>query len=530
MSKNEPTLTSANKAYSSYSELFWVFVSVVVIYTFFYLKQPALPGNDLAHPEGWWGWFDQGQYLREAKAFLHHDLNPANYFYPPLYPFFGAIFIALGLNQHPFFFIDGLAYGIFASLSFAVVRRYFSLFFTSAILAITVVFNGDVLENFAIPWTSSITCLAYAGSFFILAYQISAKNQLKSPSRVILSSTLMGLLFGLVALTRPVDAALAPIFFLALLYINSTSTRHVSFNLRSGLLTSGILGGIFLLAIATLLIFNKWIFHAYFGGYFNSTVGESGYFPSELFRKLFTLLRDGYTVNLERGSSLTTHFPWVILSGLGMIYAFVRRDLLLCTISLVILGQLCIYAPYGDLLPNGIWRFHNIHYFKWMFPFLGLLALFSLRETFKKEGFRPRWRIPVKIFGLLVYLTAVMGVHYSQSTQDVKYVASTGPASIDLTMPKEPTDFIDIQGITGSFTSIYFGNHQIMANGRPLEKVKDFRMLPAPWGIRIVFNKPTNVERMNLRGDPSLSYSSHYLVRRGTYYFSFGLPKLFLDK
>ncbi len=523
MRTNRPRVSSFSKLYPGYSGLFWVFFFALIIYTFSYLKQAALPGNNLVYPEGWWGWFDQGQYLREANAFLHHDLNPNNYFYPPLYPILGAAFIALGLNQHPFFFTDGIAYGIFASISFAIARRYFSVLWSAAIVLITIVFNKNVLDNFAIPWTSSVTCVAYAGSFAILAFQVNRDKKSGTLRQIVLSSTLMALLFGLVVLTRPVDAAVAPIFFLSLLYINSTSIQSGSFNWVAALQTSGILGSIFLLAIVALLVFNKWIFHAYFGGYFNSTVTENGYFPSELLPKLFTLLRDGYTVNLEQGSSVTTHFPWMLLSGLGMVYAFVRRDLLLCVISVVILAQLCLYAPYGDLLPNGMWRYHNIHYFKWMFPFLGILALYALKETFTISKITKKNR-------LVLYLLLITSIRYSTATTEIADVKEPGPATIALTMPKARTDFIDLSGLTGSFTSIYFGAHQLSVDGKPLVKVKDFRMLPAPWGVRIIFNQPIDAHKVVLKGDSSLEFSGHYLARRGTYYFSFGAPRIFLDK
>lgn len=506
-----------------------VFFIAFVIYTYFYLKQAALPGNDLAHPEGWWGWFDQGQYLREANAFLHKNLAPENYYYPPLYPLLGAAFISIGLTQHPFFFIDGFSYAIFATFVFFIARRYFSTFWTVIILVLTIVTNKNVIDNFAIPWTSSITCLAYAGAFAILAYQEDKRSTQKSSLNVIISSCFMALLFSLVALTRPVDATVAPALFLSLLHINSMS-REGKYELKPAILTLTILGGIFLLAITILLFFNKWIFHAYFGGYFDSTVGGSGYYPTELFRKAFSLLRDGYTLNLEKGSAITTHFPWIMLSGLGMIYAFARRDLVLAVISVVILVQFSLYAPYGDLLPNGMWRYHNIHYFKWMFPFLGVLALYALKETFNISKITKKNRIAQKIFVLVLYVLFITSIRYSTATTEITEVTKTGPTTIVLTMPKARTDFIDLSGVTGSFTSIYFGAHQLSVDGKNLLKVKDFRLLPAPWGVRIIFNHPIYTHKVVLKGDSSLEFSGHYFARRGTYYFSFGTPRIFLDK
>lgn len=36
---------------------------------------------------------------------------------------------------------------------------------------------------------------------------------------------------------------------------------------------------------------------------------------------------------------------------------------------------------YVDLLPSGLWRFNNVHYFKWMFPAFALFLLLFLRDV-----------------------------------------------------------------------------------------------------------------------------------------------------
>ena len=47
----------------------WVAVVCTLAYVACYLAYPSLPGNS-PHVEGWWGWFDQGQYLKSVKALV----------------------------------------------------------------------------------------------------------------------------------------------------------------------------------------------------------------------------------------------------------------------------------------------------------------------------------------------------------------------------------------------------------------------------------------------------------------------------
>lgn len=64
--------------------IFLVFLGL--LYTLAYLAHPALPGNNLQYPLGWWGWFDQGKYLLSSQSFILGNFSIDKHLYPPLYP------------------------------------------------------------------------------------------------------------------------------------------------------------------------------------------------------------------------------------------------------------------------------------------------------------------------------------------------------------------------------------------------------------------------------------------------------------
>src|SRR3954470_3390515 len=65
--------------------------AISIIYLFAYLRHPILPGNIPAVPLGWWGWADQGHYLKCARAIANWTLDRSTYTYPIGYSLLGAI-------------------------------------------------------------------------------------------------------------------------------------------------------------------------------------------------------------------------------------------------------------------------------------------------------------------------------------------------------------------------------------------------------------------------------------------------------
>ena len=52
---------------------------LAALYLWRYAADPAVPGGSAQFPEGWWGWWDQGHYLRSATALAQGNFDPAQH-------------------------------------------------------------------------------------------------------------------------------------------------------------------------------------------------------------------------------------------------------------------------------------------------------------------------------------------------------------------------------------------------------------------------------------------------------------------
>ncbi len=79
-----------------------------------------------------------------------------------------------------------------------------------------------------------------------------------------------------------------------------------------------------------------------------------------------------------------------------------RRAIAACLLAVAIL-HCVLAAAYVDLLPTGMWRFNNIHYFKWLMPAFVLFAWLALRRWHR------HWRV---LAGVLAVVIALTGFRY----------------------------------------------------------------------------------------------------------------------
>ena len=96
-----------------------------LVYTYIYLSHDALPGNNLDYPAGWWGWCDQGIFLREAQAIATGELNSGTYRGPIGYPLLGTVFFKM-LPKNPYFFINLVCYFFACILFIKICNKYIS--------------------------------------------------------------------------------------------------------------------------------------------------------------------------------------------------------------------------------------------------------------------------------------------------------------------------------------------------------------------------------------------------------------------
>lgn len=516
----------------------WAFLlTAAIAYSLAYIFYPAVPERSHQYPEGWWGWFDQGQYLRAATAFLHRDLSPQNFYYPPLYPLIGAAFLPLFPN-HPYFLFDGAAFVLFVYAFIKFANRYISSVEIAAILIITLFTNRTIMSQFAIPWTTTGTIALYSLALLELTALRDKTTVVGSNScpQGALNVFVFSAIFGLIMPLRPVDSGLAAVFFPGYLYFDwkQAGTPALTAYWRRCVAVCVFLGFGFAIGVGLFAVYNILVFGSPLGGYIQSTASASGYFPSQLPRKAFSLVFDSYTVFLEPRASFVTHYLWLLLALFGIALAILAADALTRIVAIAIVLHFLLYAPYGDLLPIGVWRYNNVHYFKWMLPYLGFFAWLTCRwvvmpwRTNRGVSSKRLASVAIAVLALLMLQFSVNG-----SFARVKPLGNPpGKNGIEIIVPTQQRmiDFIDLPGANGGFSQVYFGEHHVKVDGKDLIKVRDFRLIPAPNGARLIFNQPISGRTIIFYPDPGINLTGiHPTVQISTYHFTIGRPHLLHD-
>jgi len=506
---------------SEQSKLLIVILSSIAVYCYFYLIAPEAPGHDVAHMEGWFGWFDQGQYLKAAIAFGVGDFSPSSHYYPPLYPYIGHLFYGI-MPRDPFFFINCLSFVVFSTVFITISSRYIG--YTISLLAFyySVAFHYETMKHFVIPWTTSITVISY--SICILCLSNLNSKKLSDKSIYLIYPALMSASMGVLGLARPIDAVLAAVFFSSYGLVLLKKSKSF-YDIKKLYPTVAVFLSGPVISIAIYAIFNDKVFGSPLGGYLNSTAGRSGYFFTELFQKTVSLLFDAGSLFAVPGEGVAEHYPWIALSFSAIVLCFFIGDSLLRTIAVALVLQFCIYAPYGDLLPVGVWRYGNIHYFKWGIPYLMLFAIIAILWCLPDSLRSRRTNVLIPAF-VLIFTTALLSLSFEPGKYPKKAILTGNKMEIFYDLPAN-VKFIDISGIHYDYTAIYFGNHELLNGDKPLSVIKDFRLIPTSYGTRIYFNKPIHTKHITINFDNKITFDKKIdIVESGYYKYVLSLNKL----
>jgi hypothetical protein len=95
------------------------------------------------------------------------------------------------------------------------------------------------------------------------------------------------------------------------------------------------------------------------------------------------------------GQGLMRRMPWLLFGFSGAVWAL-RRGGAASLLAACLLAYGILFTCYVDLLPTSLWKYKNIHYFKWTFPGLGLLAWLLLGALFRRQKFA--WAVLGAVF------------------------------------------------------------------------------------------------------------------------------------
>lgn len=485
----------------------WIGLLVAVLVVFVllqasYISFKPVPGNDPRWPLGWWGWFDQGNYLRAAKAFLELNFAPSEHYYPPLYPLVGAAFVGLS-PAHPFYFVDLVATIGFFLLFVFTTRRYIGFWPALIVGATFMVAFHMVRLQWVIPWTSTLSALLVAGALYLFdRFDRARRDGRWGVGASAANAFVFGLLCGLQLPLRPGDILLmAPIAlgYGVLVVIDMVKGPAP---VRRGAIWSAAAGIVGLIPGAVLMFgFNLIVFGDVLGGYFEGHV-DKGFYFADLPEKVFSLVVASHPIYLERGADWLTELPINALCiGFVPAAALFARPLVFRIAAVAALLQMALYFSFSDALPTGTFRYWNIHYFKWMLPWMVAFAVYFAYRAFAGEQ-KERGLARTGLATGLVLTLLLFSVNADAVPRPTVTVEQGGPGDIVLRNPDGASiEYVDIDGTPGEWNQVYFDNHATIRldGGAPLKNYGEYRMLPRGGdGIRLVFIRPTSAHEISV--------------------------------
>jgi hypothetical protein len=419
-------------------------------YSWAYLAYPETPGRRPLFPLGWWGWFDQSRTLMSATALSRGDLSPARHWYPLGYAVIGAPFIR-ALSVHAYFFID-LAALLVAFAAFCRFARQCGIpaCWSVAVFLFATLSSRQMFDQWAIPWN---TTPAAALTWLLLALVTTGGG-----GRMRAVGT--GVVAGCIPLFRPTDAVLVGtclgVAFAGEMLVAEGRAARRGVMLRWCWLAAGGVPPV--LAYAALHL-------AIYGPRPSEYMRDSraiGFTFYDLPWKAYVILLDPRAWFGE-GEGLMRRCPWIALAIAGLVPAL-RLGRPMVVLAAMLAAHAMLYLSYVDLLPTGLWRFDNVHYFVWAMPGYGLLGFVLLRDL-ARPG-RRRWLA----VGTSVTTAALLCVRLEPMEV---------PAASAAKMLVYP-------GLGAGFDEAYFAKLLLRDVRGELASVQDLRAFPAPGGLRVI--------------------------------------------
>jgi hypothetical protein len=338
-------------------------VSAAAYFAYRYAIEPTRPG--MAFQRGWFGYFDQSQYLRMAHDLSEFRLPAGHFLYGVGFPIVAVPFLWLGLDYDPWLLFDGTAFVFAAAATFVVAGRIFGRL-AAGIAGFGLVFATPLISYCLTPWNSTVSLVALTG---ILLLGTSPRPAKWHPY-------VIGSLVAWAFAARYVDALwLGAIGAVALARSPSgrTWTRLLAAGATAAVLATPIL-------IAHQRAFGSpfttpYSLHAGIG---NTTTDEQwgAYDLGRVPRSAFGMFISPFLLGAKQpGSPLLADMFWTIAAIPGAVIAFVYGRFRLLLIATVVgwIAASVFYLSFRGTGAGGI-QFGTLHYFKMWWPVASILA------------------------------------------------------------------------------------------------------------------------------------------------------------
>jgi hypothetical protein len=480
----------------------WGGGALLGLYVLLYLAHPALPGNS-AYPLGWWGWWDQSQYLRSAESLAKGVLTPDAHWYPFGYSILAAPFTLIA-QKHAFFYVNFICF----ALTILVWIRLAGVFEVHpvaalALLAGSLLLDPVIFEQFVIPWNTTPVALC-----IYLCLYLALRRELLTVGSVIVLS----LSAAIVPVVRPTDALLLVPIACAVLY--RLVREHDG---PSG--TTLILSGM----SVVLAVFGLYIaLHvSTYGGAASPYMvhaGTIGFDARPLAEKLYAILIDPNPLYAE-GEGIIRRAPWILLAPYGFAVLFARAGWRAWVIGAVIVINFVFYISFVDLLPHGLWRYKNIHYFKLSYPLLALFAAYAVVAALEDRR---------HIAGVVAVVLLPLLLRYEVKETGKAWVMIDDERTLTVTCDgcKLARGFV-LAPTKLNYLEVSIGAHLALISGRRHRNFYDFRAIPVGETIRTVFPEPISSDSVQLTFAHPHGYSESFRPEAKFFhgYFRFAVPE-----
>jgi len=339
---------------------------VTMFYSVEYWTNPVRPGLSTQYPQGWWGWFDQGQYFKSVVALEQHNYDPLQHHYPIGYPLIGTLFYSL-MPQHAFLIPD-FVFCIVTCLAFIdLCRRVVSFRAALLLCFFGAIWCTTVLENFVYPWTT----IPASAALMTLAALVVA------PERDRRRSILTGVCAATIFAVRPGDVVYAwPLA--AGLWLGCNHWREALQRARWF-----AIGAVPITAV--MLYYSFTIHGALLSRTYTREVGRAGFGFASWGLKLYTFFIDSFVI-FGDAKTLITVFPllFFVLPGIAV---FIRK-LQWRGLAIVLSQLLCIlyFLAFNNHWVYTAFKYLGIHYWQWLIPFVGLYAFLTFTQAWRSLG------------------------------------------------------------------------------------------------------------------------------------------------
>ena len=496
---------------------------IAVAYCITYFFNSARPRVGAIYPLGWYGWADQGEYLKSIAAFAVGNLDAGQHHYPPLYALLAAPFYHV-MPTHPNFVPDLMFFVFYIYALLKIASHFYGAVLAPAVIAVICIAAPLLtIDQWVIPWTTSLQAALFS-ALFLIFFRFE-----RSRSAFILTSRgdhfaygAFFLCYGALLPTRPLDFVVAfPLAVLLFAKVTLATMSAAPSSRRRKLII--VLIGLPVISgvpfVALYFGFNLIVFKNLFGGYAN-TISEFRYDFTTILEKAYSIFLDSGAMYGETRQALFEKIPLLgIASAICVITAIAYRDIRRWIIVIAAVHVL-LYLPYGDLLPTGVFRYYNLHYFKWMYLWIFVIAIGQAMiwvRNFQKEA---GWK-PLAAAGALILIVGNVSLVPTQVTAiaDVRD-PEKNTLSVLMSQPRD-VDFIDINGLSGGFTDFYFGNHLAVLDATQQVRRREFRLLPIPNGARLLFSRPSQISNLMLAPDPGVKVLAGGTSSVGQFRFAF---------